>query len=268
MSLVAAAKDDITMMLQQESDLKRFSEGSTFKKGKVLTDQQRATKEKKQQMEHARSFPQVLQNPEALQMQIESEENPDYFIPRSGAGHKPTKKTKGVEGKSICGHGCGQGRGKPKDTPTLDSLLEKLHRAKRIERGEMIDEEEEVQGEESNMPVLGSGPEPRKVRPIMSTEQYPNPPHVVHSFFNVSRCQGCPEKINSTMPPPRDIFFWMKAIHPYQNKESLMWIDKVANVYFHLNTKCLKKFNPNLNLEKITMTDEMFYKITDRHLKL
>ena len=150
----------------------------------------------------------------------------------------------------------------------MDSLLEKLNRAKRIERGELIDEEEEVQGEESNVPVLGSGPEPRKVRPIMSTEQYPNPPHVVHSFLNVSRCQGCPEKINSTMPPPHDIFFWMKVIRPYQNKESLIWIDKVANVYFHLNTKCMKKFDPNLNLEKITMTDEMFYKMTDRHLKL
>ena len=54
-------------------------------------------------MEQARSFAQVLQNPEALQMQIESEENPDYFIPRTGAGHKPTKKTKGVEGKSVHG---------------------------------------------------------------------------------------------------------------------------------------------------------------------
>ena len=92
-------------------------------------------------MEQARSFVQVLQNPEALQMQIESEENPDYFIPRTGAGHKPTKKTKGVEGKSI--HGRGRGRGKRKETPTLDSLLEKLNRAKRIERGELIDEEEE-----------------------------------------------------------------------------------------------------------------------------
>ena len=47
-----------------------------------------------------------------------------------------------------------------------------------------------------------------------------------------------------------------------------MWIDKVANVYFHLNTKCLKKFDPNLKLEEITMNDEMFYKMTDRHLKL
>ena len=53
-------------MLQQESDLKQFSEGSTLKKGKVLTDQQRATQERRQQMEQARSFAQVLQNPEAL----------------------------------------------------------------------------------------------------------------------------------------------------------------------------------------------------------
>ena len=36
-------------------------------------------------------------------MMIESEENPDFFIPGKEAGHKPTKKTKGVEGKSIRG---------------------------------------------------------------------------------------------------------------------------------------------------------------------
>ena len=78
-------------------------------------------------MEQARSFAQVLQNQEAMQMQIESKENLDYFIPRSGAGHKPTKKTKGVEGKSV--HGRGRGRGKAKETPTLNVLLEKLNRA-------------------------------------------------------------------------------------------------------------------------------------------
>ena len=103
MSPVAVAKDDITTMLQQESNLKRFGEGSTFRRGKVLTDIQRASKEKHQQMEMARFFAQVLQNQEALEMQIKSEENPDFFIPRKEAGHKPTKKRKGVEGKSIRG---------------------------------------------------------------------------------------------------------------------------------------------------------------------
>ena len=57
-----------------------------------------------------------------------------------------------MEGKSV--HGQGRGRGKAKETPTLDSLLEKLNRAKRIERGEPVEEVAQVQCEESNVPVL------------------------------------------------------------------------------------------------------------------
>ena len=60
----------------------------------------------------------------------------------------------------------------------------------------------------------------------------------------------------------------MKAVRPFQNKETLMWHDKVANAYFHLKTACLQKFDANLKLEDITMTNEMFYSITDGHLKL
>ena len=132
-----------------------------------------------------------------------------------------------------------------------------MNRAKRIERGEAVEEEQQqqqVQPQECHVPVLGSGPEPRKVRPIKSTPEFPNPPYVVHSLYNVSRCQGCPEKINSSLPAPHDLFFRMKAVRPYQNKETLVWHDKVANAYFHLNTKCLQKFDPNLKLEDITMT--------------
>ena len=91
---------------------------------------------------------------------------------------------------------------KAKETPTLDSLPDKLNRAKRIERGEPVEEVTQVQPEESNVPVLGSGPEPRKVQSIKSTLEFPNPPYVVHNLYNVSRCQGCPEKINSTLPAP------------------------------------------------------------------
>ena len=81
LSLVAAAKDDISSMMEQETELQRFKEGSTFKRGQVLTDTQRATKQKWRQMEQARSFAQLLENQEALRMQRESEENPEYFIP-------------------------------------------------------------------------------------------------------------------------------------------------------------------------------------------
>ena len=168
--------------------------------------------EKRAQMEQARSFAQVLQNEAALQMQREADENPPYFMPSGSSSHKPTKKMKTLEGRAMRGtgrgRGKGRGQGKSAPTPTLNELLEKLNRAKRIESGEEVPdvpgEEPEV---ESGMPVLGSGPEPRKVRPIKSTEAFPNPPYVVHSLYNLSKCQGCPEKIDPKKKPPHDIFF-------------------------------------------------------------
>ena len=88
------------------------------------------------------------------------------------------------------GRGKGRGRGKANETPTLDELLEKLNRAKRIERGEdvpvkmCVKNRKQPQPQPSG-PVLGSGPEPQKVRPIKSTENFPNHPAVVHSFFKM-----------------------------------------------------------------------------------
>ena len=224
--------------------------------------------EKRAQMEQARSFAQVLQNGAALQMQREADENPPYFMPSGSSSHKPTKKTKTLEGRAMRGtgrgRGKGRGQGKSAPTPTLNELLGKLNRAKRIESGEEVPdvpgEEPEV---ESGMPVLGSGPEPREVRPIKSTEAFPNLPYVVHSLYNLSKCQGCPEKIDPKKKPPHDIFFRMKAIRPYQVKETLMWHDKVANAYFHLKLECLKKFDPTINVEDIMMTNEMFRNISD-----
>ena len=134
-------------------------------------------------------------------MQMESEENPDYFIPGKKAGHKPGKKSKGVEGETVKGKGRGKGRGRGKanETPTLDGLLEKLNRAKRIERGEDVpsedvrEEQEQPQPQPSG-PVLGSGPEPWKARPIKSTENFPNHPAVVHSFYKCEQVPRMPRK--------------------------------------------------------------------------
>ena len=61
-------------------------------------------------------------------MQRESEKNLDYFIPGSKAGHKPTKKSKGVEGKTVGSKG--HGKGKTNQPPTLNELLDKLNRVR------------------------------------------------------------------------------------------------------------------------------------------
>ena len=176
-----------------------------------------------------------------------------------------------MEGKNISAKGRGRGRGKAREPPTLEELLDKLNRAKRIESGEAgvedVDEEPEVE-EDDGLPQLGQSPEPRKVRPIKSTEQFPNPPWIVHALFNVSVCQGCPNRINSAARSPHDLFVRVKAIRPYQDPETLMYKDRVANGYLHLNLKCLENFDKNINIEDIRMTDEMFYNLTDPHFKV
>ena len=60
LSLVAAARDDISTMMQQEVDVRRFEEGSTFCRGSGSTDVQYATKENRAQIEQERSFAQIL----------------------------------------------------------------------------------------------------------------------------------------------------------------------------------------------------------------
>ena len=271
LSLVAAAKDDITTMMQQESDLQRFNEGTGFKRGYAPTDAQRATKEKRAQMEEGRSFAEMLQNEAAFQMQRDTEADPPYFMPGAKAKHKPTKKTKGVEGKEFTRKGKGRGKTSAKrTTPSLNEILDQLNRAKKIQQGEDVPDLPEEVAEpqvQQGMPVLGSGPERRKIRPIKSTPEFPNQPHIVHSLWNVSKCQGCPKDIDTTKKAPHDIFFRMKAVRPYQDKATHMWHDKVSNVYFHLNLGCLNKFDPTLNTEEITMTNEMFYSISDVHFK-
>ena len=146
-------------------------------------------------------------------------------------------------------------------------LLEQLNRAKNI--GSATDTIDNVAQEINDIqPVLGRGPEYRPVRPIPSTPASPNPPMVTQSLFTVSKCQGCPNDINSkTLKPPNDLLIRLRAVRPYMDQRTKYWVDKVANVYFHLNMACLQTFDPSLNEENLTMTNEMFCNISQQHLQ-
>ena len=96
----------------------------------------------------------LFDNQEALEMQLQNEgkEAEHYFERRSTSSHKPTKKTTTVEGQyksKTTGRGRGRGRGRT-GRPTvsvgsqesLDIMIAKLARARAIDRGEVVDEEE------------------------------------------------------------------------------------------------------------------------------
>ena len=260
LSLVAAAKIDINTMLQQESDYLRFREGQYFSRGRGPTDVQRASKEKRFQMEQGRAFGEMLANHAALEMQRAAEADPPYFMPSRGSKHKPGKKSQTVEGRSM---------GRKSVPPTLNALLDKLNTVKK--GGTQASAGEEANGQndlQSGEIVLGSGPEPRPVRPIKSTEAFPNPPLITQAFLTISICHGCPRAINSQdISPPSDLLFKIKAVRPYMDPRTRCWVDRVANVYFHLSMTCLQKFDPTLKLEDLTMTNEMFCHLSPVHIQ-
>ena len=179
LSLVSAAYDDTNTMLQQEADYKRFKEGENFTRGKAKNDTQRASLEKRQQMEQGRAYAELFANQAALQMQREGQANPPHFLPNSGAKHKPRKNQKGVEGKVA-----GRGRKKSITPPTLSAILQKLNQAK----GVNVDNVAQANVSPLGELLLGSGPEPRPVRPVPATPAFPNPPLVSQVLFTVTVC--------------------------------------------------------------------------------
>ena len=227
LSLVAAARDDISTMMQQEIDVRRFEEGSTFQRGSAPTDVQRATKKEELRSSKVDPLLKSYKMRQHWKCKEKQKENPEYFLPSSKASHKPGKKTISVQGKIVSGKGKGRGKGlsgKDKVTPTFDELLEKLNHAKRIERGEEVVEPPPPPQQPqiaAGMPVLGQGPEPRKVRPIKSTEQFPNPPFIVQNLVNVSVCQGCPRKIDLQIGAPHDMFRMNEGSAALQRQEHI-----------------------------------------------
>ena len=79
LALVVAASNDINRMMQVEADYKKFSSGESFLRGQAPTDVQRATAERKFQMEQRRAFVDLLRNQAAHEMQMEGQQNPPVF---------------------------------------------------------------------------------------------------------------------------------------------------------------------------------------------
>ena len=249
LALVVAASNDINRMMQFEADYRKFSSGGSFLRGQAPTDVQRATAERRFQMEQGRAFADILSNQAAQQMQMEGQQNPPVFRPANSARHKPKKKGKGVEGSAPVPP-------QVRQPLTLSTLLERLTQAKQVSAQPVPQERNPGQ------PVLGKGPEPRPNRPLPNEK-----PFVQKIVGGVSVCQGCPTKI-SKQPAPNDLVFKLVAIRPYREKSTKLWVDRIANIYFHLELQCLQNFNKDLNLQDIWITQEEFAALGEGHLQL
>ena len=83
----------------------------------------------------------------------------------------------------------------------------------------------------------------------------------------VSVCQGCPIPI-FTMAAQNDLVFRMTAMRPYREKWTRVWVDRAANIYFHLELQCVQNFNKDISLDDVRIMQEEFTKLTEAHLQL
>ena len=248
-SLVEAARDDITTMLIQEHEylnFKRQDVAGPIAKGP--NDRQRAAKARKKQIQSAKELSEMLQIPAAIDAEMLEVVRPEYFKPNPKSKHKPGKK--GTEGKK---------RKRTSEEPaTLSNLVAQLEAAKGLM--------EKLPESTIAYVHLGQSRNHRQVRPVPSTKANPNPPMITFQQGLISRCQGCPTKITK-QDPPMDMVFRLKAIRPFMNKKTGLWQDAIGNAYFHLYVTCLKAHNQNINEEDITMEDDTFLQCKNSHME-
>ena len=101
LSLLGAAKDDIVRFVLQDEEIQQHRSMLLTKRGRGPNGLELAALERQKQEKEARGLAELIKNRAALKMQLEEENNLDYFMPKKKAGHKPPKKSGGPEGVAI-----------------------------------------------------------------------------------------------------------------------------------------------------------------------
>ena len=109
--------------------------------GQGPNDLQRAAQERRKQRQEARGLAQIVTTTEALKLQLEGENNPEFFIPGEQSRHRPPKnKDHGVEASPVMdstkgrgkGRGRGRGRSKLSKLPSVPDLAKRILQAEEI----------------------------------------------------------------------------------------------------------------------------------------
>ena len=100
-------------------------------------------------------------------------------------------------------------------------------------------------------PSLAPGPavsENTKLPPRLDQPKPQNDPYwVLHRQGNISKCNGCGEKINDSLIIGRVELDYFSKRHPDKSKQ---WLLNTTPRYYHLKLSCLKIRRPNLKVSQ------------------
>ena len=170
LSLLEAAKDDISLYILQDEAIQLHRTSSIMVGGQGPNDLQRAAMARKKQRDEAKGLAEIVTSREAMKMQLEMHKNPEYFVPGDKSSHKPPKAAAhSVEAQPVGeptieqakgrgrgrgrgkGKGRGRGRGKFSKLPTAGDLARRILEAEALMNDSVADFQ--TQPENQNAPA-------------------------------------------------------------------------------------------------------------------
>ena len=85
----------------------------------------------------------------------------------------------------------------------------------------------------------------------------------------VSKCFGCRRKVkprNKQPPPPHNLLIVSFGERPYFNKSNRE-CSKPANIYFHLNRKCVQVFDGTFSPRQVQVPADLRPHLTQEHIE-
>ena len=97
-----------------------------------------------------------------------------------------------------------------------------------------------------------------------------NPPVVIFTNgLGIKVCKGCPKRITKEQQVyPNNMVFRRWGPGGFTNPKTQKCCITECNVHFHLKKTCLRGYDQAVEFKDITMTNEVFYKLSDEQMEV
>ena len=96
-----------------------------------------------------------------------------------------------------------------------------------------------------------------------------NPPVVIFTNgLGIKVCKGCPKRITKEQQVyPNSMVFSQWEPGEFINPKTQKHCTRECNIHFHLKETCLRGYDQAVKFKDVTMTDEVFDKLSDEQME-
>ena len=293
MRLVDAAKYDTATTIRFEEGKYKFDRNLAKSSGRGPSKAARDAKDRDDQMKVGEGFASIANDRRLIILEAEEIEKPSHFIPKGWNKHKPTRNI-------------GKKKHTKNAEEEIEEEVEEEEVEEENDSQEVDDEEAAPAAPEpapepkkrggkkrvitkADTPKKGTPVKKRKpmktreeqlelAKDVLQMQELPTAPGhyprnapvvVLTNGTNIRQCRGCGKEIQKEQKQyPKNMVFRRRGQSGFFNKLTNKWVNKIDNIHFHLQTRCLRKNDQTVNWKDIMMTDEVFDELTRTQMEI